>query len=316
LLAIGLWPPLPFFIFCSPFCQAQSDPLVTVADWPVSRSAAIRILKRTHPALFQPANPSLPPPEIDQLLPAAAEALIAQRVVYEYLATQQLVASPTEIELELDQLKDTLGNQGVTIDQFLESEGITPLELRYEIDWKLSWNRHLRKTITEEHLEQHYLERRPRFDGSQIRVAHLFLPATDPASIMAAQARAAEWLRRLELPESHPDWLTWDQAVLQHSAAPTRTTGGEIGWIRYAEPMPLEFSRAAFQLAPGQLSPPVVSPFGVHLIKCLEYKPGKIGWKDAREEVQQDAAKTLFDRIHQQHRSLIQITPLTLFQFQ
>lgn len=293
--------------------RGQADPLATVGDWTIGRSAAIRILKQTHPSLFPPGSSSLPAPATDRLLPAAVEALIAQRVVYEYLSAERLVAGPAEIQLELDQLKTTLADQGLTVDQFLETEGISQRELEYEIDWKLSWNRHLRRIITDDYLEQHYLSRRPRFDGSEIRVAHLFLPASDPAGFESAQAQAGQILRQLKLPDSHPDWMAWDEAVLKHSAAPTRNKGGEVGWIGYADPMPPEFSQAAFQLTAGQISPPVVSPFGVHLIKCLETKPGKIGWKDAREAVQQDAAKTLFDRIHQQHRSLIEITPLSLF---
>jgi len=34
------------------------------------------------------------------------------------------------------------------------------------------------------------------------------------------------------------------------------------------------FSRAAFALQTGQISPPVRSPFGVHLIRCEAIKPG------------------------------------------
>jgi len=47
------------------------------------------------------------------------------------------------------------------------------------------------------------------------------------------------------------------------------TKGGDLGWIYPGDTVP-EFERAMNQLAPGELSPPVQSPFGFHLIEVLE----------------------------------------------
>ncbi len=45
--------------------------------------------------------------------------------------------------------------------------------------------------------------------------------------------------------------------------------GGDLGWIYPGDTVP-EFERAMNQLAPGELSQPVQSPFGYHLIEVLE----------------------------------------------
>lgn len=45
--------------------------------------------------------------------------------------------------------------------------------------------------------------------------------------------------------------------------------GGDLGWIYPGDTVP-EFERAMNQLAPGQVSEPVQSPFGFHLIEVLE----------------------------------------------
>ena len=41
-----------------------------------------------------------------------------------------------------------------------------------------------------------------------------------------------------------------------------------------------EFSRAAFDLAPGETSDPVPSPFGVHLIQVAAFETGDKTWTD------------------------------------
>lgn len=292
-----------------------------VNDYPITRQAAIRMLKHAVPNALNSSVPS-PSTTLDQessLLPSnddsfsnqlvelAVDRLIAQRIVFDYLETNQAKISSSEIELELDQLKSDLDRIGQSIDQFLEKAGINQAELEFEIAWKLSWNRFLTSMLTEDFLERHYLSNQRQFDDSEMRVAHLLIRMADFKSADEAIAAAVVIRERLNPNSDRPDRLTWGQAVSKFSKAPTRDDNGEIGWIRFHEPMPAMFSTAAFQLQQGEISPPVVTPFGVHLIKCLELKEGKTTWRDALEDVRRDAALRLFENLHQQHRPQVKI---------
>ena len=55
----------------------------------------------------------------------------------------------------------------------------------------------------------------------------------------------------------------------QHSDDASAAKGGDLGWLSPGETVP-EFERAMDALQPGEVSEPVRSPFGVHLIKVLE----------------------------------------------
>jgi peptidyl-prolyl cis-trans isomerase SurA len=59
------------------------------------------------------------------------------------------------------------------------------------------------------------------------------------------------------------------QLARLHSVDSTATRGGDLGWIYPGDTVP-EFERAMALLKAGEVSPPVQSPFGWHLIQVME----------------------------------------------
>ena len=57
------------------------------------------------------------------------------------------------------------------------------------------------------------------------------------------------------------------------------------------------FSAAAFALAPGEISRPVVTPFGVHLIRCDGIHPGGKTLADVGEEVLAGLSRELLEKL-------------------
>lgn len=55
----------------------------------------------------------------------------------------------------------------------------------------------------------------------------------------------------------------------------TREQGGELGWVRRGNFVP-QFEAAAFKLKPGQISPPVLSPYGYHIIEVERSQPAEV----------------------------------------
>ena len=98
-------------------------------------------------------------------------------------------------------------------------------------------------------------------DTDQVRVSHILVSVRSPDEEPAARAKAQDLMQQLQ---SGADFA---QLARQHSDDPgSAAAGGDLGFFGRGKMMP-EFEKAAFALKPGELSDPVVTPFGYHIIR-------------------------------------------------
>lgn len=230
--------------------------------------------------------------QIDPVLKQRSAQLAVDRLlVMQQLRETKQAASAADVDLAIEQLRNELKAQGVTLQEYLRRGRWREEALRRHLAWTLGWQRFLDQTVTDANLEKYFDRHRPDFDGRQVRVAHVLLKVDpDDSAALEKSLGEAERIRG----EIVAKKLSFIDAAKQFSQAPTAEAGGDVGFIRRRGPMPEPFSKAALWLEVGEVSRPVVSPFGVHLIQCLEIQPGTRTWKDAQPELRKAVAEYLF----------------------
>lgn len=283
----------------SPPSQKTNDVLATVNGFPITAEMVQRDLERTT------AGIQLGTVEAEKARKATLKKLIDQRVAYAFLEKHQISAGKDEVDLRLEELKTELATVEKTIDDYLDQTSQTIDEFKFQMAWQISWQRYLDRKLTDEFLESHFLQNQRSMDGTELHVAHLLLklPPNPTSDQVDTQMRQAESIAQ----QLETGTLSWDAAVAQYSEAPSKSAGGEIGWIKIDGPMPRTFTRQAFELADGKISQPVTTAFGIHLIKCLEIKPGTLGWRDVIDQVKSSASRAYFDAIVAKHRPEVSI---------
>lgn len=254
----------------SPVAARVGDQPITVAD--VERLVNVATAGRASD-----------PGALASLQAQALAALVNQRLVES--ACRRLGIEPTESEVadRRDQLRRNLVAGGQSLEQFLAERGLDEFQLMAELAGQLLLEKYAQSQLTPEVLEQYFTAHRAELDGTQWRVAHVLFrpPGRFSREALAAAATLAERVRA----EIATGKLTFDEAARGYSAGPSRRQGGDLGWVDRASPWHSGLIEAIARLAPKQVSPPVVSPSGVHLFLCQETRPGTKTLADVRAEV-------------------------------
>lgn len=226
------------------------------------------------------------------------EQLVKRQLILSYLAANGWGATEEDLSRALKRIEIQLAAQNLTLEEHLAKIGLSQGDFRAVLSWQLGWQRYLDRYLTDENLERYFKQHRKQFDGTQLRVAQILIKV-DPADDSKAWSRALQ--RAQEIRSEIVDGkLSFAEAARQHSQAPSRKSGGDIGLISRNEPMPEGFSQAAFELDEGEISQGVRSKFGVHLIQVVDIKPGEQTWTDVKRELTVALTRYLFDWVADQ----------------
>ena len=105
----------------------------------------------------------------------------------------------------------------------------------------------------------------PAFKAGDVELAQILIAvpeAATPDQVAAAQAKAVEVEKALA------GGLDFTAAAIRYSQAPDALEGGKLGWRRVDE-LPTQFADLILKMKPGEVTPPLRSPDGFHIIKLV-----------------------------------------------
>ena len=128
---------------------------------------------------------------------------------------------------------------------------------------------------------------------SQTRARHILIKTSELVAESEAKDRAVKLKERLD---NNADFA--ELARLQSEDA-SAARGGELGWLSPGDTVP-EFEKAMNALRPGQISEPVRSPFGWHLIQVMERRNQDVSQQQQRLSARQALREQKADEAHQE----------------
>ncbi len=121
------------------------------------------------------------------------------------------------------------------------------------------FNDEIKPSVTEEEMKEAYEKEAPKVKASErVRARHV---------LVASEKEARDVLARLEKGEKFED------IAKKVSLDGSKDYGGDLGYFSAEEMVP-EFSKAAFALKVGELSTPIKTDYGWHVIKLEDRKAG------------------------------------------
>ncbi|MSR06494.1 MAG: hypothetical protein EXR93_05415 [Gemmatimonadetes bacterium] len=122
-------------------------------------------------------------------------------------------------------------------------------------------------------------------------------PKPDSSALATAFKRADSLVLQLR---KGADFNTLAKRFSEDAA--TKEQGGELNWFRLGSGMVREFEQAAFAMRPGQISDPVRSAFGYHIIQVERVEPAEIQARHiliipVLTQANLEAANTLVDSV-------------------
>ena len=238
------------------------------------------------------------------------ERLIERQLVREFLAKRKIQAPADDVQFQIQHAESVLKKLGEDPEAFLAKLGYTSERLKQELGLPLAWQVYVRQTVTTPQVREFFEQHRAEFDGTQLRARQVFLKRdATKVDARASEADVAALVTRLKKLREQivSGKLSFPDAAKQFSEAPSRDQGGDVGRFGFRGKLPAPVAHAAFALKVNDISEPIVSTFGVHLIQVTERHPGDLSLEDVRPQIVERLADQLWQATITRERATAKI---------
>jgi len=197
--------------------------------------------------------------------PAATQVvrqMLQQDLLFQYAKDNNIQVTDGDIDQQINQIKAQMSD--LQLQQALAQQGMTMQDLRDVMRERVIVNKAISKEVNiTPAMMQDYLNKNHALldQPAQVDARHILVADLATANMIEAKLHSGG-----------------DFAALarQYSTDPgTKDKGGELGYFTQGA-MVKQFSDVAFSLKPGQISQPVKSPYGWHIIQVEHVKPAQV----------------------------------------
>lgn len=228
-----------------------------------------------------------------------AEYLVIMEVLRQKAPAFTITITEKDVQDQLEQIKqffqgdekrftEALKKQGMTLEQLTQSirDRLLLEQMKAAVTKQVAVTEEEAKTYYESH-KADYMEQESR-ETSHILIAPVPMSADGATILTATQAdwdaaKAEAEKVRSEI-QNGADFVT--EAEKYSDDATTKESGGELGMVIRGQMVPA-FEEAVFSLKKGELSQPVRTQYGYHLIEVTDITPEKqLAYGEVKESIE------------------------------
>ena len=231
----------------------------------------------------------LPPQMVERFKEQSISFVIDKHLVDEVLAGEDIEVTEEDLDEALEDLKARMGDDAGQFEQQLQQMGMTEDDLRENMRQDVELEKYLATQndleVSEDEIREFYDDNQQNFvEEEQVEARHILIEVDEDAD---DDAEAEALSRAEEIYQDAVDGADFGELARERSEGPTAERGGDLGtFARGAMVEP--FSDAAFDdLEVGEISEPVRTQFGFHVIEKTDHiEGGEVDFDDARDDIE------------------------------
>ncbi|MGN5652237.1 peptidylprolyl isomerase PrsA [Bacillus sp. Brlt_9] len=187
---------------------------------------------------------------------------VLNNMVMEKVLIKNYKVEDKEVDKKFDEMKKQYGDQ---FDTLLKQQGIKEETLKTGVRAQLAQEKAIEKTITDKELKDNY--------KPEIKASHILVKDEATAK---------------KVKEELGQGKSFEELAKQYSEdTGSKEKGGDLGFFG-AGKMVKEFEDAAYKLKKDEVSEPVKSQFGYHIIKVTDIKEPEKSFEQSKDDIKKE----------------------------
>ncbi len=187
---------------------------------------------------------------------------VLQSMVMEKVLIKNYKVDEKEVDKKYDEMKKQVGDQ---FDTLLKQQGLKEETLKNGVRAELAQDKAIEKTITDKELKENY--------KPEIKASHILVKDEATAK---------------KVKEELGQGKSFEELAKQYSEdTGSKEKGGDLGFFGPGK-MVKEFEDAAYKLKKDEVSEPVKSQFGYHIIKVTDIKEPEKSFEQSKADIKKE----------------------------
>lgn len=208
------------------------------------------------------------------------QSMITEELVNQEAEKAKVTVTEADIDAEIEDLKAQFGGEAA-FNAALSQSSMTLEDLRESMPMQVKIRKILEPqvTVTDDEIKEYYDTNKASFsEEEQVRASHILVETKEEADAIVKQLKEGADFAELAKEKS--------------ADTGSKENGGDLDFFKRGD-MVTEFSDAAFSMKVGEVSDPVKSDYGYHIIKVTDHKDAK---DYTLEEKKEEIRKTLISQ--------------------